>query len=108
MRFWLVFGWGNDVFAARAFESETVAEGKAYTYNGVLIEFHVCEKDFQTYVAVHDYEYQKNNEPVPVNWIDEISSFRPGDGWVPFSVPFIRVGKDISIKHYREEHGEHG
>ncbi len=108
MRFWLVFGWGNNTFAARAFESEPVAEGKAHTYNGVLVEIHVCEKDFQTYVVAHDYEYQKNNEPIPVNWIDEMSSFRPTEGWVPFTVPFVRVGKDISEKRYKEEHGEHG
>ncbi len=107
MRFFIIFGWGNDVFAARAVEDASVADAKASTYNAVLVELHVCEKDLQTYVFAQDYEYQNRNGPVPVHWVDEMPGFSVGEGWIPTTVPFIRVGKDISFKRYKEEHGEH-
>ncbi len=109
MKFWFIFGWVNGVFAGRAYSDVDLARAKATTYNAVLVEVHVCEVDLQTYVAAHDYEYQnKNGESEPVQWADETAHVDLAHGWVAVEPPFVRVGKDISAKRYREEHGEHG
>ena len=108
MKSWIVFGWGNGVFVARAFNDFTMADAKAKTYNAVLMEVHVCEKDFQTYVVAHDFEYQNKREmPQSAQWTDEMNYSVHGS-WKNDPVPFVRVGKDISHKKYHEEHGEHG
>src|SRR3990167_3289996 len=101
MKTWLVISWNQGTFIAHARNDFESADAGAHTWNAILCEVHICEKDFLTYFDLHDYEYQnKKREPVPVEW-REIH----GDG---VSVQFVRVGKDIPRAQYLMEHSNHG
>lgn len=105
MRFWLTITWrhtwakeGMDV---RAFDDKDRAESVARSHNAVLIEIFQNEKDFQTYMDIHDYEFENTTgEPQPADWIDETTMSLAQHAWVTARSPIIRVGRDISRKNY--------
>ncbi len=113
MRFWLVIGWRNawameGVIEARAFASEAAARTVADTHNGVLVEVYQSEKDFKTYVDIHDYELRDDkNRPAPVTWEEvagqvDLAINALVRRWAAIPSPVVRVGHDIGHKAYEE------
>lgn len=107
MRFWLTIAWrhtwakeGMDV---RVFVDQERVKSVAQSHNAVLVEVFQNEKDFQTYIDIHDYEFKNTQgEPQPAEWIDETVMNLAQYAWVTVRSPVIRVGKDISRKSYEE------
>lgn len=107
MRFWLVISWrrawANEGMDMRVFDDKDRAATVAQVHNGVLVEVFQSEKDFLTYVDVHDYEFRdKNDAPQSTNWVEETTMDLVKHTWVTTRSPVMRVGKDISKKAYQE------
>ena len=106
MQFWITItwrhGWAREGMDARVFDNKDRAESVARSHNAVLIEVFQNEKDFQTYVDIHDYELE-NAEGVfaSAGWIDETGMDIGRHMWVTARSPVVRVGKDISRKNYK-------
>ena len=106
MRFWLLVSWrhaweevGMDV---RIFDNEEDALRTMRQYNAVIIEVYQRDKDLQTYVDAHDYEFvDKEREPQPGRWADGMYGWSMVKGWVVPTSPVVRVGRDISREEYQ-------
>ena len=84
----------------RVFDNEEDALRTMRQYNTVMVEVYQRDKDLQTYVDAHDYEFvNKEREPQPGRWADAMYGWS-ARGWVLSASPVVRVGRDISREEY--------